>query len=256
MMATVYLTIREALSYLDTTEEQRARRLLEDALYRCERQHGRLPREAGDLSRLLYQRYHDVLRAAGNLILRLEEMIYGSGHGPRPEDESESSYTIEQAFNAGASRGRDSSPTGETEQERWQRYQQSTLGEVSSPQFWQAVHHFPESDSSEEWARREQEAEARHTREVEDGVEGEHGGESETAVEATPEGEEVSEYGEGRYNAFNNMEPEGEPVSLLARLRAGRDPPTYPGLHKLTKFVVIVTPVKVSILDVTAIRKG
>ena len=109
--------------------------------------HGPLPREPGDLSRLLYQRYRDVLRGAGYPILRLEEMIYGSGHGPRPEDEvSESSYTIEWSFNTAASRSRDSSPEGESEQERLRRYQQSSLEEVSSPEFWQAVHHFQESD--------------------------------------------------------------------------------------------------------------
>ncbi len=64
----------------------------------------------------------------------------------------------------------------------------------------------PETDSSEEWARREQ------------------GGEA--TVEPTLGGESLSEYGEGRYNAFqdaetysDNLEPEGEPRSLVARTR-------------------------------------
>lgn len=38
----------------------------------------------------------------------------------------------------------------ETE-ERFRRYQQSSMEELSSPEFWQFVHHDQESDSSEEW---------------------------------------------------------------------------------------------------------
>ncbi len=71
----------------------------------------------------------------------------------------------------------------ENTEERLQRYRQSTLSEVSSPEFWQEVHHFQESDSSEEWARHEQEVEAQHTREEalrggevqEEGLRGEEG---------------------------------------------------------------------------------
>ena len=91
---------------------------------------------------------------------------------------------------------------------------------------WQSLHHF-ESSSTEEWTR------AHHTREGENSERGEFGGESEAAVEATPEGEEMSEYGEGRYNAFENaeaysdsLEPEGSPRSLVARTRRGRNPAT------------------------------
>ena len=60
-------------------------------------------------------------------------------------------------------------------------------------------------------------------------------------MEATPKGEEVSEYSEGRYryNAFenvetysDNLEPECEPRSLVARTRRGRVPATYPSLQE------------------------
>ena len=39
----------------------------------------------------------------------------------------------------------------------------------------------------------------------------------------------MSEYGEGRFNAFGGLEPEDELASLIARLQAGRDPPIYLG---------------------------
>ena len=48
--------------------------------------------------------------------------------------------------------------------------------------------------------------------------------ESEPAVEATPEGESLSEHGEGRFNVF---EPEGEPSG---HGRGVRNPQTYPDL--------------------------
>ena len=169
----------------------------------------------------------------------MEERIYGSGHGPRPEDESESSYTIEQSFNADASRSRDSSPVGETEQERVRRYQQATLGEVSSPEFWQSVHHFPESDTSEEWTRREE-----ALRGGEEGrEEALRGGEGvrEESLRGEEVGEDPNVYDENdlSYNldvftrSSDQPEPEGEPRhnrSIVGRCRGGRNPPTYPAL--------------------------
>ena len=82
---------------------------------------------------------------------------------------------------------------------------------------WQSLHHF-ESSSTEEWTRNH------HTREGENSEQGEFGGESEPAVEATPEGESLSEQGEGRFNVF---EPEGEPSG---HGRGVRNPQTYPDL--------------------------
>ena len=111
-------------------------------------------------------------------------------------------HTVERSFRADASRSRDSSPDGETEGERLRRYQQSTMDEVSDPEYWQSVHHF-ESSSTEEWTRRE----ALHAEEGEGnglrGAEGEEarrgeGGEEESMVGPTPEGESLSEHGEGR----------------------------------------------------------
>ena len=156
-------------------------------------------------------------------------------YGPDDNWESESSYTIERSFRADASRSHDSSPEREAESERLRRYQQSTMGEVSSPEFWQAVHHF-ESSSTEEWTRRE----ALHGEEGDgEGLRGEEGeeaqrgedGEEEPMVGPTPEGESVSEHGEGRFNAF---EPEGEPSERGGERavpgRAVRNPLTYPDL--------------------------
>ena len=60
-----YLTLQQALNFLDTPNEERARRLLNDLLYTVERDQGRLPDEPGELSRLLLQRYSGVLRSAG-----------------------------------------------------------------------------------------------------------------------------------------------------------------------------------------------
>ena len=133
-----YFVVKDALDYLGGPEEYKAVKLLSDMLDSVERAHGPLPT---DLSKLLFQRYKEVLQDAGYPVLRLEEMVYG------PDDnwESESSYTIQPTFRADASRSHDSSPERETESERLRRYQQSTMGEVSSPEFWQAVHHFESS---------------------------------------------------------------------------------------------------------------
>ena len=80
------------------------------------------------------------------------------------------------------------------------RYQNASLSEVSSPSYWQQIHHFGSS----------------------------------------VEGESLSEAGEGRFNILEtdktyggNNEPEGEPrhnQSIVGRCRGGRNPPTYPAL--------------------------
>lgn len=53
-----------------------------------------------------------------------------------------SSYTVEMSFITNTLAERE---------ERFRRYQQSSMEELSSPEFWQFVHHDQESDSSEEW---------------------------------------------------------------------------------------------------------
>ena len=195
-----YFAVKDALDYLDGPEERKAVKLLGDMVKRVERTHGPLPTENGDMSKMLLQRYKEVLRDAGYPVLRLEEMVYG------PDDnwESESSYTVEQSFRADASRSRDSSPDRETGSQRLRRYQQSTMAEVSDPEYWQSLRHF-ESSSTEEWTHRE--ALQADNGEGEEGQRGEDG-EEETLVEPTPEGEVLSEHGARRFNVF---EPEGEP---------------------------------------------
>ena len=221
-----YFVVKDALDYLGGPEEHKAVKLLNDMLQSVERAHGPLPTENGDLSKLLLQRYKEVLQDAGYPVLRLEEMV----DGPDDNWESESSYTVEQTFNENASRSRDdttehsggegegdsrdSRGRGETSSERRRRYQNASLSEVSSPEMWQSLHHW-ESSSTEEWTRRE----------VLHG-EGQHGegGEEETMAEPTPEGENLSEHGGGRFNAF---EPEGEPSEYG---RGARHPLTFPEL--------------------------
>ena len=219
-----YFAVKDALDYLDGPEERKAVKLLGDMVKRVERTHGPLPTENGDMSKMLLQRYREVLRDAGYPVLRLEEMVFG------PDDnwESESSYTVEQTFNENASRSRDDTTEhsggegdsrdghgrGETTSERRRRYLNSSLSEVSSPEMWQSLHHW-ESSSTEEWTRRE----GQHG----EGQRGE-GGEEETMVEPTPDGENLSEYGGGRFNAF---EPEGEPGD---HGRGVRYPLTFPEL--------------------------
>ena len=220
-----YLTLQQALNFLDTPNEERARRLLNDLLYTVERTDGRLPNEPAELSRLLLQRYSEVIRMAGYPLARIQEMVYGPTLGPEtPSRDSEySSYTVEEPFNENASRSRDD--TAE---------RSGVEGEGDSRDNW-------ESDSTEEWARQEalnaEEGEGYGLR----GAEGEgsqrgEGGEEETMVEPTPEGESVSERGEGRFNAF---EPEGEPSERGGERavpgqavpgRAARNPLTYPDL--------------------------
>ena len=58
-------------------------------------------------------------------------------------------------------------------------------------------------------------------------------------VEPTPEGEAVLEDVNDHHNAFDDvetygdgLEPEGEPRSLVAWTRRGRNPATYPGLTR------------------------
>ena len=55
-------TVKDALKSLDGPNEQEARRLLNDMLNRVEQS---LPTENGDLSRLLFQRYQEVLQGVG-----------------------------------------------------------------------------------------------------------------------------------------------------------------------------------------------
>ena len=228
-----YFVIKEALDYLNSPDEHKAKKPLNDMLKRVEDLHGPLPEENGDISRLLLERYSELLRNIGYPVLRLEEMVYGPTLGPEtPSRGSESSHTIEVPFNETASRSRDrttrdseegredsrdSRGGGEGSQERIRRYQNASLSEVSSPEMWQSLHHF-ESSSTEEWTRNH------HTREGENSEPGEFGGESEPAVEATPEGESLSEQGEGQFNVF---EPEGEPSG---HGRGVRNPQTYPDL--------------------------
>ena len=209
-----YFVVKDALDYLDGPEERKAVKLLGNMANSVEQAHGPLPTENGDLSKLLLQRYKGVLRDAGYPVLRLEEMVYG------PDDnwESESSYTVEQSFRADASRSRDSSPDRETESQRLRRYQQSTMAEVSDPEYWQSLHHF-ESSSTEEWTHRE--ALQADNGEGEEGQRGE-GGEEETMAEPTPEGEILSEHGGGRFNVF---EPEGEPSEYGRGVRYPRTVP-------------------------------
>ena len=200
-----YFAVKDALDYLDGPEERKAVKLLGDMVKRVERTHGPLPAENGDMSKMLLQRYREVLRGAGYPVLRLEEMVFG------PDDnwESESSYTVEQSFRADASRSHDSSPDRETGSQRLRRYQQSTIAEVSDPEYWLSLGHF-ESSSTEEWTHREAlQADNGDGEEGqrEEGPRGE-GGEEETLAEPTPEGEALSEHGGGRFNVF---EPEGEP---------------------------------------------
>ena len=218
-----YFVVKDALDYLGGPEEHKAVKLLNDMLQNVERAHGPFPTENGDLSKLLFQRYKEVLQDAGYPVLRLEEMVYG------PDDnwESESSYTVEQTFNENASRSRDD--TTEHSGGEGERDSRDSRGRGERRRHW-------ESSSTEEWTRRE-------------GLRGEEGhgegGEEETMVEPTPEGESVSEHGGERFNAF---EPEGEPSERGGRAvpghaipgqavpgeavpgRAVRNPVTYPDL--------------------------
>ena len=205
-----YFVVKDALDYLGGPEEHKAVKLLNDMLDGVEQAHGPLPTENGDLSKLLFQRYKEVLQDAGYPVLRLEEMVYG------PDDnwESESSYTIEQTFNENASRSRDD--TTEHSGGEGERDSRDSRGRGESRRHW-------ESSSTEEWTRREALRE--------EGQRGE-AGEEESMVGPTPEGESVSEHGEGRFNAF---EPEGEPSErgggrAVPGRGAVRDPLTYPDL--------------------------
>ena len=72
-----FFTISDALGWLDTDQELRARENLNQALQRCEQRYGRLPEDAPTLSRYLLRRYRSTLREAGYPILRLEEMVKG-----------------------------------------------------------------------------------------------------------------------------------------------------------------------------------
>ena len=200
-----YFVVKDALDYLDGPEERKAVKLLGDMVSRVERVHGPLPEENGDMSKMLLRRYREVLRDAGYPVLRLEEMVFG----PNDNWESESSYTVEQSFRADASRSHDSSPDRETGSQRLRRYQQSTMAEVSDPEYWLSLGHF-ESSSTEEWTHREALQADNGDGEEGQGEEGPRGegGEEETLAEPTPEGEALSEHGGGRFNVF---EPEGEP---------------------------------------------
>ena len=214
-----YVTLEQAFGFLDTPQEQRARRLLNDLLYMVERNDGRLPHEPAELSSMLLERYSEVIREAGYPLARMEEMVHGPMYGLHsPSHESEySSYTVEQSFNMAASRSRDSTPVREARQE---------------------------SETTEEWTRRDG-PEERDSRDGSELPQHGEGGEEEAMVEPTPEGptpegESVSEAGEGRFNAFENVETyggNGEPGgearenrSIVGRCRGGRDPPTYPAL--------------------------
>ena len=194
--AGAYLTLQQAFSFLDTPNEERARRLLNDLLYTVERDRGRLPHESAELSRMLLRRYSEVIRAAGYPLLRIEEMVYGPTLGPEtPSRDSEySSYTVEEPFNENASRSRD-----------------DTVG----------------------YSGEEGEEDGLCGAEGEEAQRGE-GGEEESMVGPTPEGESLSEVGEGRYNVFetNSNEPEREPHSrsIVGMLRTGRTPASYPSL--------------------------
>ena len=229
-----YLTLQQALNFLDTPNEERARRLLNDLLYTVERTDGRLPHEPAELSRLLLQRYSEVIRMAGYPLARIQEMVYGPTLGPEtPSRDSEySSYTIAEPFNENASRSRDDAT--EHSGVEGERDYRDSRGRGESRRH-------RESSSTEEWTRRE----ALHAEEGEGnglrGAGGEksqrgEGGEEETMVESTPEGESVLERGDGRFNAF---EPEGEPSELGGERavpgqavpgRAVRSPLTYPDL--------------------------
>ena len=111
-----YFVIKEALDYLNGHEEHKAKELFNDMLRRVEDLNGPYPEENGDLSRLLLERYHELLRNIGYPVLRLEEMVYGPTLGPgTPSRDSESSYTVEVPFNETASRSRDRT-TGDSEE--------------------------------------------------------------------------------------------------------------------------------------------
>lgn len=80
---------------------------------------------------------------------RCEEHKAKNGTEPEGEVAYESlivrsSYTVEMSFIT------NTLAEVETE-ERFRRYQQSSMKELSSPEFWQFVHLDQESDSSEEW---------------------------------------------------------------------------------------------------------
>ena len=88
-----YFVIKDALGYCDGPEEYKAKELLNDAVKRVEDRHGPLPEENGDLSRLLLQRYHELLRNIGYPVLRLEEMVYGPTLGPETLQEEANPHT-------------------------------------------------------------------------------------------------------------------------------------------------------------------
>ncbi len=171
------------------------------------------------------------------------DTVRGGGHTmvtrERSRSRDDSRALSYRDFNETASRSHDDSDM-ESRESRLLRYQQSTMSEVSDPEEWRSLHYGRgESSDSEEWTRRNRPR-------GEPMVEPTPGEEEEEAVvenvndhhnafdvveshgdDLDPEGESLSEQGEGRFNVF---EPEGEPRSLVARTRRGRDPATYPGL--------------------------
>ena len=184
-----------------------------------ERQNGRFPEENGDVSKLLYQRYKNVLRMAHYPVLRLEEMVMGPDYFSEEGDSDDQrrdggessgrrnrSQTTERTFNSAASRSRDSSG-GEDEMES-ARYLRDGLEEVSSPEYWDWLHTYEstsdrssgdeplnaemfakgQSSTSESWAHRESRGEPLR---LDGALQRESGA-------LLPESGEAREHGEGR----------------------------------------------------------
>ncbi len=228
-----YFVSADALGYLDTDRDHRAKELLKNAAKRHIRTYGSIETDVHEIGRRLLDHYRGVLRDVGYPVLRFEEMmgytdalseveVHGHrgdgdrGDGPRGADPTrwmrersrsrdggsredgsysyeevsvETSHTVEFAFNENASRSRDDSQNeesqNESDEDRLERYRQSTLSEVCDPDYWMSIHHHEEDDEAE--------------RDYEVEVEG-----------------EPPEFYRGRavFRGFNN-EPEGEPHGVL-----------------------------------------
>jgi len=141
-----YLTISDALGWLDTDQELLARDNLNQALRRCEQRYGSLPGDAPTLSRYLLRRYRSTLREAGYPVLRLEEMIEGPSEAASTLSSTEEHH---RPFRSDASRSHTSEEfVVETDEDRVIRYRAISLGSASDPDLWMRVNHF-ESEGEE-----------------------------------------------------------------------------------------------------------
>ena len=135
-----YLTISDALGWLDTDQELLARDNLNQALRRCEQRYGSLPGDAPTLSRYLLRRYRSTLREAGYPVLRLEEMVEGPSEAASTLSSTEEHH---RPFRSDASRSHTSEEfVVETDEDRVIRYRAISLGSASDPDLWMRVNHF------------------------------------------------------------------------------------------------------------------